>query len=923
MPKILSSSPGWLAPDSPAAKLFSASAPSRGKTDSPKWRYPRQSSNASRVEAGVSAEVGPRRVIAHRGTEIFVAERTLLKWADLVNLKTKAEERDLPRRRKGSAVQDDEASPDDASKVSYRILKHPVSEDIRQLVISPNGELMAIVTSHTVHVALLPHPSHLESSDLGEIRTKTYMVGPTVHLLSQAPIVSAKWHPLGVAGNCLVTVTADAEVRVWELNLENRASFEQPTLAVDVRKLADATSYEDDIAVPNFRRNTGFSPDDVEMEVAAACFGGTGSSDENGWASMTLWIAMSEGDVYALCPLLPQKWIPPPTLIPSLSVSLVSANTTLLNDPSASTQARQDAEHQYAWISELDNQEPSFVPSGPDPDVGVLVYTRPEKPGATPRLQGPFDAEFAMEDIGEDSDILLTDIHAISAKLDVDELMCGEDEVSIEGSESGLISVGIICLLDNRGRVRICLDMDGVEGKWLVRSKKGRKVASDTPLPTLFQFESVTAFGSDSSSYDTAWPTFTQDPYSRYAFFVNTSSAVTYMSLSTWVGSLEAELQSGGESGADLRLDVLLKSVATLREKVCVAIRDKSLDRAAKLRGTTASVVLRDSDLGYVLLTAFDHQPHAACFDLPDLDVLQEEEDALSFQDEESEAEHQDLPQTRPVFRAPSSLWSQSPIPLFLEANRRSGHKRRLDTEIRFSQSTLHLMAEAHKILSDYTHHLGIAASQLFRRCERLQEEFRDQIVRVGEVANRVDALTGRDEDSGGGEIAIGRRLGKAKARQTELMSRYEALRRRIGRIGGPELSDKERTWAIEVEALAESTVGGVDDLQDEGYDEGEGEDDAAIDNDQEPTPWQRFQEVKTLTTELIEQARTITQHDKESSSRDNGASDGDDYGNISPLRVPADIRKAKVAQVMRLLERETALVDAARGRLERLSMAG
>jgi nucleoporin NUP82 len=39
-------------------------------------------------------------------------------------------------------------------------------------------------------------------------------------------------------------------------------------------------------------------------------------------------------------------------------------------------------------------------------------------------------------------------------------------------------------------------------------------------------------------------------------------------------------------------------------------------------------------------------------------------------------------------------------------------------------------------------------------------------------------------------------------------------------------------------------------------------------------------------------------------------------------LKIPSEIRKAKIAQVMSLLDRETALVEGARSRLERLSMA-
>ena len=68
------------------------------------------------------------------------------------------------------------------------------------------------------------------------------------------------------------------------------------------------------------------------MEVAAACFGDRLSG---GWSPMTLWIAMRGGDVYSLCPLLPEKWAPPPTLVPSLSVTIVAKVAALEGDAEA------------------------------------------------------------------------------------------------------------------------------------------------------------------------------------------------------------------------------------------------------------------------------------------------------------------------------------------------------------------------------------------------------------------------------------------------------------------------------------------------------------------------------------------------------------------------------------------------------------
>lgn len=333
---------------------------------------------------------------------------------------------------------------------------------------SPHGNLIAILTSHTVRVAVLPDPSHLRGPDTGPIRLKTYTVGPTCHVLSQPPVVSAVWHPLGVLGTSLVTVTTNAIVRVWDFSLENRWSFDSPGLVVDLKRLADGLPPDQNLAQSKLSANKGFSPDSFEMEVAAACFGGLHSEDQYAWAPMTLWIAMREGDVYALCPLLPAKWSPPSTLIPSLSVSITSNITSSQKDPSASKDRRTTLQKQLQWIRNIDGQEPLM--KSPDLESGLetVIYSRPEKPGPLPRLQGPFQLDLLPEEDEPEVDTLLTDIYAVGAKLDSEQSYTDEDaEPDLGLDDPERLSMGVLCLLTNKGRAHVVLDVEGVEGQWL------------------------------------------------------------------------------------------------------------------------------------------------------------------------------------------------------------------------------------------------------------------------------------------------------------------------------------------------------------------------------------------------------------------------------------------------------------------------
>ena len=337
-----------------------------------------------------------------------------------------------------------------------QILEVGVHEQIRQLVISPNNSYLAILTAHTAHVVVLPDSSHLGKSDSRTIRLRSYTIGSTTHVLSQSPVVNALWHPLGVGGNCLVTITAEAVVRLWELDRANRLSYDKPSLAFDMKKLAYGKFAEDDFNAPNdLRKARGFSLDALDIDVASACFGGRGLESESGWSAMTLWVAMKGGDVYALCPVLPSKWIPPSTLLPSL----ISEVTTKLDfvDEDSTEDNRIYSDQQYRWLKDLDGQNPLV-------EFGQSVYSRPVLPGAVPKLQGPY--YIVPDEVGEE--LPITDIYVIPAKLDSEQLMIGEEE-QVEDMPG--LSCSVVCLATRDCSVYISLDLDGVEARWLPSKK--------------------------------------------------------------------------------------------------------------------------------------------------------------------------------------------------------------------------------------------------------------------------------------------------------------------------------------------------------------------------------------------------------------------------------------------------------------------
>ncbi|RAL15111.1 uncharacterized protein BO97DRAFT_339274 [Aspergillus homomorphus CBS 101889] len=878
MPKVISYTPPWLSRPSPGASIFSSAG----------TKHPENN-----LVAHDQQYAGPKRIQAKRGNELFTVVNNQIRWSDLARVKDEWQRQTRLKNGTSKAEQESEQSVHYKVTTFAQVLITPVHETIRQLVPSPNGAFLAIVADHTVFIAVLPDPSHLAGRDTLPIRVKTYQLGPTTHVIPESPVVSALWHPLGVHSNlagCLVTVTADAAVRVWEIDRNNHWSFDRPTLAVDLRKLIDGTSCDEDFAPSGFGRNKGFSADYIDMEVASAAFGGSGLAKEDAWAPMTLWVAMRPGDLYALCPLLPTKWRAPLTTVPALTTAILPKLASLQEDPAEFEDELAACRQQYDWLTEIDNQEPLLT----DVDADHEVRTRPAAPSAIPRLQGPFRL-----DTGDEIDDLdLCDLLVVAARADLDALMMGEEvDLAVDDDGEDRLSATVICLSSGSGRVYICLDLDGVEGQWL---PKGKQNVFRTPVSDpcdLLLVESLDTVKAQANH----WPTFTKDVYSRYSFFVTTATNVTFFSLGSWVQRLEAELQSEDTSGSAFRLQVLCEGTASLREQL-IEVDDnvgEGKDQSAHL---PASLVYYDYDLGYLLLTSRGSVPYAAILDAPEV-ALPSIAELQIFDSQGQGPRSPVLPPRRPPYQVPPIFYSESPLDSFVDKHVPHRERQALKEQVRLSPATLDLVAAAHRILSAHTNALERAASDLFRRCERLQGEMRDQLKQLADVADRVKGVSSelgedgkRIEGSRNGE-ALDKRLQAAKDRQTELVQRYEALRSKLMKSGGRPLSDKEKAWFQEVDRLCDSFGKSSQDLL-PGQAGG-------------PAIAQRLETAKEIARDMLAEAKSVAARLP--------AVDTSSSAGAQPT-VPYRLQRTKVGEAMRMVERESAIIESITSRLDRLN---
>lgn len=127
------------------------------------------------------------------------------------------------------------------------------------------------------------------------------------------------------------------------------------------------------------------------------------------------------------------------------------------------------------------------------------------------------------------------------------------------------------------------------------------------------------------------------------------------------------------------------------------------------------------------------------------------------------------------------------------------------------SPATLDLVTTAHRVLSAHTNALERAASDLFRRCERLQGEMQDQLKQLSDVAERIKGVTSEIDEDGNRKEAVrdsntlDKRVQAARDKQDQLVQRYDALRKKVLNSGGRPLSEKEKSWVAEVNTISES----------------------------------------------------------------------------------------------------------------------
>ena len=766
-------------------------------------------------------------------------------------------------------------SPQTFCTLTIQVLKVPVHREIRQLSVSPSGEYIAILTSHNVYVAILPDSSLLDLSEKTPLKLKTFQVGPTAHVVERSPVMSALWHPLAVNGSCLVTVTEDAVARLWELNRDNRWSFDNPAFALDLRKLANGPSPNGDYLPTKYGTSIGFSPDQFDMEVASACFGGTGANDEDGWAPTTLWVAMKNGDIYALCPFLPSQWSLAKSQISSL-VNGVETSKELTAGEDLTKKDKNAIEQQLDWTDEILAQQESQEADAMDGEG--FIYTRPSKSGAIPALQGPFHLE-------PDSDLVfdITDIFAIASSFEPvqDEDALGNEEQHNDESAPETV----ICLATSDGKIHTCLNTQSVRGVWISKTSEALgevSIFNDEQLPELLLVESIKM---QESEQQLAWPVFSPCLDSRFGVFVTGATGISFLRPLSSLARLSEEFNSSLDQSSEYRVKILAEnSEVDLQRLIRFEVRHQ-----APTYPIAACVHIRDSDMGDFVLASANGQPLAATLDFSDLDLLFEGEEYSYGSDDEFNALFPE--DTREVYQPPPALWAETTLLAFADEQRSGTVRQIIEKELRLAPATVNLMMEAHRLLGYESAQVQDSVSSLFQRCQRMHDELKAHLQRLGEISSKIDSVLddnaeAMEEHDGDEDVtkSIPQRFRDVQTRHEILQKRYTKLKDKVAQLDRRPLSAKERPWIQEIDSLQRLVIA----------------DEAAENGDTHLRD--RLAAMNNIKEDLIARSGNLQQSDDANEAE-------------------SSLRRTKMGmtRVMTMLERETALVDATTEKLAEL----
>ncbi|TFK29279.1 hypothetical protein FA15DRAFT_632177 [Coprinopsis marcescibilis] len=340
-----------------------------------------------------------------------------------------------------------------STRKTYKVLHTPnVDFEIHQIVLNPNGKLLAAVGAFRVAVVVMPRPGYnrlvSDSIDCKAVKVGQYYHGSE----DSAPIAKVDWHPWGEAGSTLLVMTTDGRLREYDISFD--AEEPQQTLSF----------------VPQRKANAFAADDDSEREVTSFTLG-KGKAD---WGPLTIYALMKSGDVYAICPYLPHNTVIPSSYVHSLEC-FISAKQEFIAQGDAPSHISTLYDYQRKYVNALTKQLP---PGTVFPAASRPVSVHPPKTiSSAVTRQGPFLLQPSPRILEGSEGGDATDIIYLEFGTDA-------EENEREGKETD--HLGVIFVTYQDGKIDLLLDVDKVEARW-----DAKQLKRPNEFPMLAVYETI------------------------------------------------------------------------------------------------------------------------------------------------------------------------------------------------------------------------------------------------------------------------------------------------------------------------------------------------------------------------------------------------------------------------------------------------
>ncbi|KIM46011.1 hypothetical protein M413DRAFT_441079 [Hebeloma cylindrosporum] len=337
---------------------------------------------------------------------------------------------------------------------SYKTLHTPNIEfEIHQMALNPSGKLLAVAGAFQVAVVVLPRAGYNRLVP-DSIDCKAVQIGQFYHASSDsAPIAKIEWHPWGEAGSTLLVMTVDGKLREYDISVDTEEP--QQTLCF----------------VPERKTRSFMADDDSEREVASFTLG-KGQAD---WGPLTVYAVMKSGDIYSICPYMPQNASIPSAYIHSLECFISAKQEFLSQESSASSKNLSTLyDYQHKYVTALVKQLPAGTVF-PAQSKSILMHP-PTTIKPLPQRQGPFLLQPSPRNLDGIECGDATDITYLSFESDSE----GFEDDAVDTEHLGVLLVSF-----QEGKVDLFLDVEKVEARWETKQNSSRD------LPMLAVYETI------------------------------------------------------------------------------------------------------------------------------------------------------------------------------------------------------------------------------------------------------------------------------------------------------------------------------------------------------------------------------------------------------------------------------------------------